>query len=137
MAVIFGLVFVVAYGSIWLALHGSIHKIEPAPFVGGTTLLGLVEVMRRLAREWTYLGLLMISISVADEISCERLSNQSWTQREVGAPVRRPAPPRLASSLARQIQRHRSPVERQRHAWLSPCQLALAESVELLFPPLV
>ena len=67
MAAIFLLVFAVACGGIWLSLAGSMPESKTAPFLGGVTFIALIEIMRRLTKQWTYLGLLLISAAVADE----------------------------------------------------------------------
>jgi hypothetical protein len=70
---------------LWLSIDGSLPGGKATPFLGGISFLGLVEVMRRLAKEWAYLGLLLISVSVADESQLraliERIMDATGGQR--------------------------------------------------------
>lgn len=67
LVLIFVLVFSAAAAGLWLALNGKLPNTGPTSFLGGASFLVLIEILRRLIREWSYVNLVLISAASGDE----------------------------------------------------------------------
>lgn len=64
---IYVFVFAAAATGLWLALNGELPNTGHTSFLAGASLIGLIEILRQLIREWSYVNLLLISAASGDE----------------------------------------------------------------------